>query len=151
MHKFSTVVFAVAVTIGAVAVAGCSDDKPSAEAWRADVVALCDQINADFDAGGTLFRSETPSLEEVMAYYADVTPKFAAGAKEIESLERPDGLDSEVDELFAALDAAVAYVESAATDRAVLESEIAAADQAPEVFVRLETASTAAGLEACNG
>lgn len=76
-------------------------------------------------------------------------PKFASYAEEIKALERPSGMESEINEFVAALDSATAFGVKSASDPDVAEAQLTNID--PAEYVRLEAASTAAGLEKCNG
>ena len=61
MRKLYVVRFTVAVVISTAAVAGCGDDKPTADAWRAKVVPICAKLIED-RIGATTDFSDPPTL-----------------------------------------------------------------------------------------
>lgn len=151
MPKFRTLVITLMVTIGAAALGGCGDDKPTTNEWRAKAIDVCTRLESDRQAAAASLPSDmAPTVDQLISFYEDFAPTFAKYADEIEALDRPEGLDAEVDEFLAALDGAVTYLQQAASDPVSAEAEINSGGEDPEEFMRLEAASTAAGLEECN-
>ena len=152
MHRLSAVRFTIAIVLGSAAVAGCGSSKQSAAAWKAKVDPICAQLIADRNAGTAGFTTEQPSADQLTAFYVSFAPKLATASKAIKALKRPSGLDSQVTELFAALDGVVAYVQNSSTDPAAVQAEISGVgSKHDEVFGRLQAATTAAGIPECNG
>ena len=150
MHKLTALVLTLTVIVGASALAGCGDDKPSASDWAAKVVKVCKGIETDWSADAAALPSDAaPTVEQLMAFYAAFGPKFASAVSEIKALDRPDGMAAAINELIAALDAAAARTTRGAIDAAVAEEDINSQDGAPE-WARLEAASVAAGVDQCN-
>ncbi len=133
--------------------AGCGGGAPSADEWRSQVISICNQLIEDRNAGTVGFTSDPPPIDQLKAFYTVFAPQFAEAASEIEALKQPSGLVSEIDELFTSLDAAVADIQKSSTDDAALEAEISggADSEHNKIFTRLQEATTAAGLEPCNG
>ena len=143
-----TLVFVAA--LGAAGLAGCADDKPSASTWRADVVKICNRIIAERGATATAtgaVETETPSADQVLAFYAAFTPQVAAAVKEIKAVKRPDGLDAQINEFEAALDSVLASM--SAIDLAAVEAEIATGTNTGD-YARMEAANSAAGVPECS-
>ncbi len=128
-----------------------TDDKPSASEWAAAVVEICTGLeDARMTAAAELPSDAAPTPEQLMAFYSAFTPEFASAVDEMKAVDRPEGLDTEIDEVEAAMDDVVAAWTKIPTDPAAAQAELAADGQTPETK-RLEEASVAAGIEACNG
>ena len=134
-----------------VSLSACGDEAPSASEWAADIVPICQRVETDRQAAAAALPTDAaPSVEQLMAFLADFTPSFQKAAEEIKGIDRPEGLDKEIDEFEAALDGVIAAWQKAATDPAAAQAELDADGQTPETR-RLEESSTAVGLDACNG
>ena len=143
--------FALLTAFAIGSLTACGDDTPSASDWAANVVPICQRLETERqDAAAVLPTDSAPSVEQLMTFLADFTPAFQNAAAEIKDVERPDGLDGEIDEFEAALDGVIASWRKAATDPAAAQAELDADGQTPETK-RLEESSTAVGLDACNG
>lgn len=151
MHKLTALV--LTVIVGTSGLAGCADDKPSASDWAVKVIDICNGLNTDRAAAIAASGMPTdaaPTVEQLMAFSAAFGPTFTSAVNDIEALERPSGMDAEINELFAALDGGAARIARGATDATVAEDDLNSQDGAPE-WARLETANVAAGVAACNG
>ena len=155
MPKFTTVILMLTMAFGTTIFAGCGSDAPSASEWSAKVIDVCTRLISERQAAAESLptdEAEAPTVEQVMAFYADFAPKFAEAAHEIEALDRPDGLDAKIDEFLAALDGATKAVRRSVSDRAAVEAEIAAGPEGQtKEMQRLEIAAAAVGLAKCNG
>ncbi len=142
-----------AVVVISAVLAGCGGGAPSADEWRSQVISICNRLIDERNAGTVGFTEDPPPIEQLRAFYAVFAPQFAAAASEIKALEQPNGLAAQIDELFTALDAAVADIKRSSTDDAALQAEVSgsADSKHDQIFSRLETATTAAGLSQCNG
>lgn len=141
----------IPIALGLPMLAGCSDDTPSASEWAAAQVKICTGLETGRqDAAKDLPQDAAPTVEQLMAFYAAFTPTFSAAVDEMKAVERPEGLDSEIDEFEAAMDATVAHFEKAGADRSAAEADLAS-DGESDVTKRLEDASKKVGLEECNG
>ncbi|MBI4933458.1 MAG: hypothetical protein HY828_06240 [Actinobacteria bacterium] len=140
------------VIVGTSTLAACGDDKPSASAWAAKVVTVCKGLGIDREAAAASSGMPTdaaPTVEQLMAFSAAFGPTFTSAVSDIKALDRPSGMDAEIDELFLALDGGAARIARGATDTAVAEEDLNSQDGAPE-WVRLEAANIAAGVAECN-
>lgn len=150
MNKLTAMV--LTVLVGTSGLAGCADDKPSASDWAAKVVGVCRGLNTDRTAAIVASGMPTdaaPTVEQLMAFTAAFEPAFLSAISDIKALDRPSGMDAEIDELFAALDGGAARMALGATDRTVAEEDLNSEDGAQE-WARLEAASVAAGVAECN-
>ena len=150
MNKLTAMV--LTVLVGTSGLAGCADDKPSASDWAAKVVDVCRGLNTDRTAAIVASGMPTdaaPTVEQLMAFTAAFEPALHSAISDIKALDRPSGMDAEIDELFAALDGGAARMALGATDRTVAEADLNSQDGAPE-WARLEAASVAAGVAECN-
>jgi hypothetical protein len=151
MHKLTALV--ITLIVGTSVVAGCADDKPTASDWAAKVVTVCNGLATDREAAGTAVGMPTgasPTVEQLMAFSAAFGPTFTSAVSDIKALDRPSGMDAEIDELFVALDGGAARIARGATDAAIAEEDLNSQDGAPE-WARLEAANVAAGVAECNG
>ncbi len=151
MHKPTALV--LSVIVGTSTVAGCADDKPSASDWAAKAVAICTRLASDREAAiaaSGMPTDSAPTVEELMAFSAAFGPTFTLAVSDIKAIDRPSGMDAEIDELFLALDGGAARIARGATDAAVAEEDLNSQDGAPE-WARLEAANLAAGVAECNG
>ena len=152
MPKLRTLALALTITISTATLAGCGDDKPSASEWRGKVIDVCTRLESDRQAAAASLPSDkAPTPDELMAFYDGFAPTFAKHVGEIKAFDRPKGLDTEINEFVTALDGAAKYLRSSASDPVAVKAEIASGGEDPKEFKRLEAASTAAGLEKCNG
>ena len=143
--------FALLTALSTGSLTACGTDAPSASEWAADIVPICQRLETDRQAAAAALPTDSaPSVEQLMTFLADFTPAFQNAAAEIKDVDRPDGLDAEIDEFEAALDGVIAAWQKAATDPAAAQAELDADGQTPETK-RLEESSTAVGLDACNG
>ena len=129
----------------------CSADAPSASEWAAQIVPICQRLDADRQAAAAALPTDSaPSVDQLMAFLTDFTPTFQKTASEIKNVDRPNGLDAEIDEFEAALDGVIVAWGKAAKDPAAAQAELDADGETSETK-RLETSSAAVGLDACNG
>lgn len=143
--------FALLTAFAAGALTACGDDAPSASEWAADIVPICQRLETDRQAAAAALPTDSaPSVEQLMTFLAGFTPAFQNATAEIKDVDRPDGLDAEIDEFEAALDGVIASWQKAAKDPAAAQAELDADGQTPETK-RLEESSAAVGLDACNG
>ena len=143
--------FALAMAFATGLVTACSDDRPSASEWAADIVPICTRLETDRQAAAAALPADAaPSVDQLMAFLTDFTPTFRKAAEQIKGVERPAGLRKEIDEFEAALDGVIAAWQKAATDRVAAQAELDAEGETPETK-RLEESSRAVGLDACNG
>lgn len=143
--------FALLTAFATGSLTACGDDAPSASEWAADIVPICQRLETDRKAAAAALPTDAaPSVDQLMAFLADFTPTFQTAAEEIQAVERPEGLSTEIDEFEAALDGVIAAWQKAATDPAAAQAELDADGETPETK-RLEESSTAVGLDACNG
>ncbi len=142
--------FALLTVLATGSLTACGDDAPSASEWAADIVPICQRLETERQtAAAALPTDSAPSVEQLMTFLADFTPAFQTAAAEIKDVDRPEGLDDEIDEFEAALDGVIASWQKASTDPAAAQAELDADGQTPETL-RLEESSTAVGLDACN-
>ena len=141
----------VTIALGTTAMTGCGSDQPSTSEWAADVIKICKQLEVDRQASAArdLPADSAPTIEQLMAFSADFAPIFARYATQMKAVARPDGHDTEIDELFTATDVVVAATQNVATDRAAAQAVLETDGPAPSE-VRLEAAATALGLDECN-
>ena len=143
--------FALLTAFATGSLTACGDDAPLASEWAAGIVPICQRLETDrLAAAAVLPTDSAPSVEQLMAFLADFTPTFQKAAAEIKDVDRPDGLDAEIDEFEAAFDGVIADWQKAAKDPAAAQAELDADGETPETK-RLEESSTAVGLDACNG
>lgn len=149
MHR--TITFMLTAALGVAVLAGCADDEPSASEWVAKQVKICTALEDDRQEAAKAFPADSaPTVEQIQEFYGSFGPKFASAVEEMKALDRPKGMDEEIDELEAAMDATVASFDEISKDRSAAEAELASDGQS-KVAKRLEAASTAAGLDDCNG
>ncbi len=143
--------FALLTIFATGSLTACGDDAPSASEWAADIVPICQRLETERQAAAAALPTDSaPSVEQLMTFLADFTPAFQTAAAEIKDVDRPEGLDGEIDEFEAALDGVIASWQKASTDPAAAQAELDADGQTPETL-HLEESSTAVGLDACNG
>ncbi len=142
--------FALLTVFATGSLPACGDDAPSASEWAADIVPICQRLETERQAAAAALPTDSaPSVEQLMTFLADFTPAFQTAAAEIKEVDRPEGMDGEIDEFEAALDGVIASWQKASTDPAAAQAELDADGQTPETM-RLEESSTAVGLDACN-
>ncbi len=129
----------------------CSNDAPSASEWAAHIVPICQRLETDRQAAASALPTDSaPSVDQLMAFLTDFSPTFQKAASEIKKVDRPNGLDAEIDEFEAAWDGVIEAWEKAAKDPAAAQADLDADGETPETK-RLEKSSTAVGLDVCNG
>lgn len=149
MHR--TISFMLTAALGVTVLNGCADDRPSASEWAEKEVKICTALEDDRQEAAKVFPADSaPTVEQIQEFYGSFGPKFAAAVEEMKAVDRPKGMDAEIDELEAAMDATVASFDEISKDRSAAEAELASDGQS-KVTQRLEAASSAAGLDACNG
>ena len=84
-----------------------------------------------------------------MSVNADMATILDAAIIRLKALDRPNGLDTKINELFAALDIASNSIRADGSDRASAELSMTREATPPE-FLRLESAANALGLDKCN-
>lgn len=138
------------VIVATVALAGCTDEKPTASEWSAKFIELCTKDSSESDAYFEKLTSSgaTPTIEQMMVAFTEFAPIFEASIARYKALDRPSGLDTEINELFAALHGAANAIRKVGSDRSA--AELAMAGEFGPEFLRLETAASAVGLEECN-
>ena len=144
------------VIVTTVALAGCANTKPTASEWSAKFIEICTKVHTDREAviASLVSPGEMPTLEKYMTFSAEFATLLEDATIRLKALERPNGLDTEIDEAFAALDIVTKYVRTEASDQASAElGMMRVIDQSlpmsPEAL-RLDTAMTALGMEECN-
>ena len=148
MHRIIS--FMLTAALGVAGLAGCADDKPSASEWAAAEVKICTRLEADRKKAAKVLPADAaPTVKQIQEFFGSFGAKFAAAVEEMKSVDRPEGMDSEIDKLEAAMDATVSSFDRISKDRSAAEAELASDGQS-KVTKRLEAASSAAGLDACN-
>jgi hypothetical protein len=149
---FRTIPTLVGPLFAVVAVGACADPAPSASDWAAKVNDGCAEINAARDeiAAQHLPTGGEPTRDQLMAFFADFGPDFRAYGERLAAIDRPDDLDDQIDDLFAAFDDVVDEIDQAATDPTAAQAQIDAEGNT-EAGQRLVQLSTDLGLTTCVG
>lgn len=138
------------VIVTTVALAGCANTKPTASEWSAKFIEICTRDSSDREAiAERIFSSSAkPTVEQFMAFEVEYAPIFEAAIIRYKALDRPSGLDTEINEFFAAADSAANSTRTNGSDRAAAELDFAN-DPSP-VWIRVQAAASALGLDKCN-
>lgn len=130
-----------AVLLAAVAGCGDDDDVLSAEEWRTQADAICEEGNERTDAIlEPLFAEGEPSEEQLQEALDALIADIESQIEDVDALEPPDDLSAEVDE----------FLDQARTDLDELrEAGIAAFDQEEDPFAETTALAAELGLEEC--